>query len=314
MPTRNLVSILLALIVGLICYQTAQRQRYASTIGSAMSLVEERALEPRTRQELFYAAMDGMMRSLDEHSAFIDPDRLPALNERLDQEFGGVGIVVERNPNTQEIRVLTPMLGSPAAEAGIRSGDVILSIDDVPVEGLTVSDMVTRIRGPRGTSVKLELRPDGSSEERTVSLERRLIPVESVVGDRRNPDGSWDFTLEQRPATGFLRIKEFGDKTSDEVAAAIVDNPFHATGEDKQVHTHFLECQPPREWFAALIADQAPRGRERLAPGDRALYIDFVDGVAGSKLTVAFIAKRLGCRGTARNMRSLARILEKMDA
>ena len=221
MPTRNLVSILLALIVGLICYQTAQRQRYASTIGSAMSLVEERALEPRTRQELFYAAMDGMMRSLDEHSAFIDPDRLPALNERLDQEFGGVGIVVERNPNTQEIRVLTPMLGSPAAEAGIRSGDVILSIDDVPVEGLTVSDMVTRIRGPRGTSVKLELRPDGSSEERTVSLERRLIPVESVVGDRRNPDGSWDFTLEQRPATGFLRIKEFGDKTSDEVAAAI---------------------------------------------------------------------------------------------
>ena len=97
-----------------------------------------------------------------------------------------------------------------------------------------------------------------------------------------------------------------------ELAAAIKGNPFAGTDEDKLVHTHFLEHQPARDAFERLLADHRDRGPERLALGDRALYIDFVEGVAGSKLTGAFIAKRIGCRGTARNMRSLARILERM--
>jgi len=97
-----------------------------------------------------------------------------------------------------------------------------------------------------------------------------------------------------------------------EVAAAIADNPFAATGDDKQVHTHFLEDQPTQAQFEKLQADHAGRGSEKLALGDRALYVDFVGGVADSKLTAAFIARRLDCRGTARNMRSLARIRDKM--
>jgi uncharacterized protein (DUF1697 family) len=99
-----------------------------------------------------------------------------------------------------------------------------------------------------------------------------------------------------------------------EVAAAISENPFAAKGEEKQVHTHFLADQPTKAQFDALIADHKGRGAEQLAPGDRALYIDFVGGVADSKLTTAFLTKRLGCRGTARNMRSLARILAKMES
>jgi len=101
-------------------------------------------------------------------------------------------------------------------------------------------------------------------------------------------------------------------RSESEVRAAIEGNPFAGKGEDKLVHTQFLECQPGEDRFARLVADHAGRGPEKLALGDRALYIDFVDGVAGSKLTGAFIEKRLGCRGTARNLRSLARILERM--
>lgn len=101
-------------------------------------------------------------------------------------------------------------------------------------------------------------------------------------------------------------------RSAEEIRAAIDANPFAGVGEDKLVHTHFLECQPSAAQFGRLVDDHARRGREKLALGDRALYIDFVDGVAGSKLTGAFIEKRLGCRGTARNMRSLARILERM--
>lgn len=98
-----------------------------------------------------------------------------------------------------------------------------------------------------------------------------------------------------------------------EVAAAIEDNPFHGHGADNMVHTHFLERAADPDQFAVLVADHAGRGPEKMALGDRALYIDFVDGVGDSRLTGKFLERRLGCRGTARNMRSLGRILAKMD-
>jgi len=98
-----------------------------------------------------------------------------------------------------------------------------------------------------------------------------------------------------------------------ELAAAISDNPFAGQNDDKFVHTHFLEREADQDQFAVLVADHAGRGDERMALGARALYIDFGSGVAESRLTGRFLDKRLGCRGTARNLRSLQRILAKMD-
>ncbi len=144
--------------------------------------------------------------------------------------------------------------------------------------------------------------------------------VETVVAS-----GNVLFDFAERPTPGLEEMLGFmmGNKFAmrsvvavrdrDEVAAAIADNPFAAAGDDKQVHTLFLDGQSTSEQFDRLVADHAGRGRERLAPGDRAIYIDFVDGVADSKLIGPFLEKRLGQRGTARNMRSLARIVAKMD-
>ena len=84
----------------------------------------------------------------------------------------------------------------------------------------------------------------------------------------------------------------------------LAESPFAGKGEDKFVHVHFLAGQPTKAQFEQLMADQEGRGPEKLAPGTRALHIDFVDGVGTSKLTSAFIEKRLGCKGTARNVRS----------
>jgi uncharacterized protein (DUF1697 family) len=98
-----------------------------------------------------------------------------------------------------------------------------------------------------------------------------------------------------------------------ELADAIAENPFAGDGEEKFVHTLFLEKQPGKDNFLKLKKDHEGRGNERMAPGPKALHIDFIDGVARSKLTGDFIARRLGCRGTARNLRSMRRILEKMD-
>lgn len=144
--------------------------------------------------------------------------------------------------------------------------------------------------------------------------------VETVVAS-----GNVLFSHAERPTRGLeekleLLVRERFEMKSivavrsrDEVAAAISDNPFAGVGEDKLVHTVFLDRELDPDQFAVLVADHQGRGPEKLAAGDRALFIDYVDGVAGSRLTAPFIERRLNCRGTARNVRSLARILKKLD-
>ena len=101
-------------------------------------------------------------------------------------------------------------------------------------------------------------------------------------------------------------------RSREELVAALAESPF-ADGQDNLVHIVFMTGQPTPEQFAQLFADYAGRGPERLAAGDRALHIDFVAGVAGSKLTGAFVDRRLGLKGTARNRRSLLRIVERLS-
>ena len=101
-------------------------------------------------------------------------------------------------------------------------------------------------------------------------------------------------------------------RTRAEVLSAIEDNPFHGDGEDKFVHSIFLDGQPAQGRFDALLGEHQAKGGERLALGPRVLYLDYVHGVGVSKLTGAFLQRPLGVKGTARNMTSLKRIHEKM--
>jgi uncharacterized protein (DUF1697 family) len=116
---------------------------------------------------------------------------------------------------------------------------------------------------------------------------------------------------------GLMMLERFGMnsvalvRSRDALAKAIAENPFAADGEENFVHTLFLDDEVDPAAFARLDADR--RGPERIALGDRALHIDYVAGVGESKLVGAFIERRLGAKGTARNLRSMRRILAKMD-
>ncbi len=105
-------------------------------------------------------------------------------------------------------------------------------------------------------------------------------------------------------------------RSAAEVQSAIDDNPFHGTGpqhgSDKMVHSIFLSQQPEQSRADTLIAEHASKGSERLALGDRVLYLDYVHGVGVSDLSSKVLRRKLGCRGTARNMNSLKNILSKM--
>lgn len=100
-------------------------------------------------------------------------------------------------------------------------------------------------------------------------------------------------------------------RSRDALAATIAENPFAADGEEHLVHTLFLDGPVDPDGFDALLAGHS--GPERIAMGDRALHIDYAAGVADSKLVGAFIERRIGRKGTARNLRSMKRILAKMD-
>lgn len=136
-----------------------------------------------------------------------------------------------------------------------------------------------------------------------------------ILSDHRDPA-----TLEVQLESVINR--EFGFKScamvrSDtEVRAAIDANPFHGTGpehgSDKMVHSIFLSQQPDQADVDALIAEHAAKGSERLALGDRVLFLDYVYGVGVSDLSNKLLERRLGCKGTARNMNSLKNILSKM--
>ena len=146
---------------------------------------------------------------------------------------------------------------------------------------------------------KLSARGFGAVE--TVAASGNVI-LSSDEDEQTLADDLAAFVEEEFGITGFVVVR-----------SAIEDNPFHGEGSDKMVHTIFLARQPVAGGFEALRQAHQDRGAERLALGDRVLYLDYVHGVGVSDLTGRFIEKRLGCRGTARNMTSLKRILAKME-
>lgn len=145
--------------------------------------------------------------------------------------------------------------------------------------------------------------------------------VETVVAS-----GNVLFDFDERPTTGleelfaYMMTERFdiagfvAVRTRNELVRAVEDNPFAADGAENLVHTLFLGGQPSAANFDALLAAHAGRGPERIAAGDRALYIDYAGGVGNSRLTGTFIERRLGQPGTARNLRSLRRMIDKMEA
>ncbi|QFT78558.1 DUF1697 domain-containing protein [Erythrobacter sp. THAF29] len=139
--------------------------------------------------------------------------------------------------------------------------------------------------------------------------------------------GNVIFTDDRDPAMLEIRLEslveqKFGFKScamvrsADEVKAAIDENPFHGMGpqhgSDKMVHSIFLSQQPDKASVDALIAEHASKGSERLALGDRVLFLDYVHGVGLSDLSNKVLERRLKVKGTARNMNSLKNILSKM--
>jgi len=223
MPLRNLIVILVAAVFSFACYQKAQHNRYAASVADAMRLVENYYVEEVDARTLYTNAMKGMMSGLDQYSSFVDADAFRRMEEDLDQEFGGVGIEVAKLADDQPLVVLSPLVGTPAHRAGLRAGDEIMAIDGAATIGMPRDESVKKMRGRPGSEVTLSVRRFGQDQPEDVKVVREVIMVNSVKGDRRNADGSWDYHLKEDPRIAYLRIHTFGQHTAHEVKDILSD-------------------------------------------------------------------------------------------
>jgi carboxyl-terminal processing protease len=214
--------LLVVVVVSLICHQHVQRGQFGRLVADAIELIERRALEPLESRDLFEGAMEGMMTRLrDPYSSYIPPRELLAFNEALDQRFCGVGMEVVLDPETKQLTVLSPLVGSPAYRAGIRVGDRILSINNRSTQGMALEEAVRMMRGKPGEAVVLTILHEDEENPVEITIVREEIRAETVLGDQRNPDGSWRYFLNGHDHIGYVRISYFGRDTPEELRRAL---------------------------------------------------------------------------------------------
>lgn len=216
-PIRNLFFIGIATVISLCCYSIAEKNRYASVFSEALQIVREESLVEMSERELFNAAMDGMLGVLDSNSGFISQTEFKAFDEDLNQQFVGVGMELERDEKNNCIRVVSPIPGTPAYKAGFKVGDVIREIDGTTTAGISRHEAVEMIRGPKGESVVFLVEREGRPTPFNISVLRDAIPVPSIYGDTRNEDGSWNFVLGEDIRIGYVRLLQFGKRSTEEM-------------------------------------------------------------------------------------------------
>ncbi len=169
--------------------------------------IEKNYVEPQDTQKLIYGAIKGMVQSLDPHSSFMTRDEHQELLIETKGSFSGVGIEISVRDNI--LTVVSPIEGTPAYEAGIKSGDKIVRIDDQPTNDMTLTDAVKSIRGPKGSKVKLTVMREGVDKPLDFEIVRDVIPLKSVRS----------YLL--APGVGYVRISNFQSKTARDLSSSL---------------------------------------------------------------------------------------------
>lgn len=173
-----------------------------------LSLVEQSYVDPIKDGDLFDASLRGLLQELDPHSAYLDKEEMQELFEFSSGSYQGIGIEVEMGKD-KRLAIVAPIDGSPAAKAGLRSGDVITAIDGKPVKGSNANNASLGLRGKPGSSVRLNILRAGETGMQEVIVMRELIKLDSVKAR----------LLE--PGYGYVRISTFQEDTGRRVAQEV---------------------------------------------------------------------------------------------
>lgn len=167
-----------------------------------------------TYRNLTYAAIRGMIGSLDPHSEFLDARDYQQLQDDTEGQFGGLGLVVAMKDGY--VTIVAPMEDSPGFRAGILTGDRIVKVDGKSVEGMPLGAVVKQLRGDPDTQVVMTIQRPATGMEKSFTLTRAIIQMDMV----KDINGRKEFPL-GADGIGYIRITEFGDRTGDELEAAL---------------------------------------------------------------------------------------------
>jgi carboxyl-terminal processing protease len=166
-------------------------------------------VEPVEDKKLITQAINGMLSGLDPHSSYLDDEAFKELQVGTQGEFGGLGIEVGMEDGF--VKVVSPIEDTPAFKAGVKSGDLVIKLDDTPVKGMTLNDAVKKMRGKPGTDIVLTIVRKGEVKPLTLTLTRAVIKIKSVKYKLVDPD------------FGYVRVTQFQEHTGENLVSALKD-------------------------------------------------------------------------------------------
>jgi carboxyl-terminal processing protease len=181
-------------------------------------------VDPERERKLVEDMINGGLERLDPHSTYITPREYKQFEKQSEGKFGGIGIQVGMDrQNRGQLTVISPMPGTPAYEAGVLAGDLILKIDGKTTENMRMNEAVDLIQGDPGQKVTLTVLHEGSKETIDVPITRALIEVPCVLGDQRKAENlrAWDFMLDKQNKIGYVRLSNFSKNASKELREAV---------------------------------------------------------------------------------------------
>ena len=171
--------------------------------GEVLEKINKEYVDEIDQSESMDAAIDGLLQSLDPYSAYMSPEIFNEMQTETSGEFGGLGIEV--NMESGVVKVISPIDDTPASRAGIKAGDYIIKIDDIQVQGKSLSEAVDLMRGPVGSSIVLTVRRVGKRKALKFKIIREIIQIKSVKADLLKKN------------IGYLRLTSFNENSGEQI-------------------------------------------------------------------------------------------------
>ena len=175
--------------------------------GEVLEKINKEYVDEINQSESMDSAINGLLQSLDPYSSYMSPEIFEEMQTETSGEFGGLGIEVSMEAGV--VKVITPIDDTPASKAGLKAGDYIVKINDIQVQGKSLSEAVDLMRGPVGSGIELTVRRRGTKKALTFNVVREIIEVQSVKSE----------ILENN--IGYLRLTSFNDNSGQQIKKQI---------------------------------------------------------------------------------------------
>lgn len=198
------------------------------TLVDVLAKVDEeyvRKLTPEEKQKLVERMIDGGLEKLDPHSQYFAESDYTQFKTVSDGEFGGVGVLISKDPKTGVLMVESPLPSSPAYDAGVLAGDLIRKVDGQSTELMTIEGLRVAIKGAVGTPVTLNLVRLGAGEPFDVVLKRAVVQISPVKGFARSAADptKWDWLADKGAGIALVRLSTFSERSEEEVRRAVAE-------------------------------------------------------------------------------------------